>query len=142
MTCLPTGTHEKGQKNEMFCFPKMLQMNTTVITVFFHNVFNMLWMWKEGQLIWFQWSSAGFLLQNEQSETNAGSIQKNGYRVAFLSWRHSSLVFRIMSALTSPWCICKIFSALPAYLNIFKAPHLIIQVWSLTSSFPEYFLVI
>lgn len=67
---------------------------------------------------------------------------KNGYCVALLSWRNSSFAFQIMSALTSPWYICKIFATLPTYLNIFKAPHLIIQVGSLTSSFPKYFLAI
>lgn len=65
---------------------------------------------------------------------------KNGYRVAFLSQRHSSFAFEIMSALTSPWYICKIFATLATYLNIFKAPNLIIQVWNWTSSFPEFFL--
>lgn len=57
-------------------------------------------------------------------------VFKNGYHVAFLCWRYSSFAFQIMSALTSPWYICKIFATLPTYLNIFKAPHLIVQVWS------------
>ena len=66
----------------------------------------------------------------------------DGYPVAFLSWRHSPSAFQVMSALTSPWYICKIFATLPTYSNIFKALYLIIQVWSLTSLFPEYFLAI
>lgn len=69
-------------------------------------------------------------------------VLKNVYCIAFLSRRHSSFTFQIMSALTSPWYICKIFAILPTYLNIFKAPHLIVQVWSLTSLFPEYSLAI